>query len=66
MSESKAITTRMLEYAPKGAFLYCRKCGARYSADHHDYSFWRDPDESFECCGVLNRLVVERKELIDV
>lgn len=37
-----------LPHDPKGVFLYCPRCGERYSADRRDY-FMADPNTKFRC-----------------
>ena len=39
-------------------FLYCRKCGAEYSANAGDY-FMAPSDHVFKCCNV-NMLLVKK------
>ena len=42
------VTTETLKDAPKNAMLWCSECGAQFSANYSDYSFWRD-DKPFIC-----------------
>jgi len=46
-------------------FLYCCKCGAKYSADAGDY-FMVSPEQVFRCCGCNLLLVVEKVALLEV
>ena len=46
-------------------FLYCRKCGAEYSAHAGDY--WNTPDSHvFKCCRVNMVLVTAKRVLTEV
>ena len=46
-------------------FLYCRKCGAEYSANAGDY--WNTPDSHvFKCCRVNMMLVTASRVLTEV
>lgn len=47
------------------AFLYCTKCGARYSPTAGDY-FWADDAHVFRCCRRNMLLVTEQHVLTEV
>jgi hypothetical protein len=40
--------------------LMCACCGAEYSANKGDYSFWMSPTEVFTCCDEPMTLVRKR------
>jgi hypothetical protein len=46
-------------------FLYCRKCGAEYSANAGDY-FMARPGHVFKCCKVNMLLVTAKRVLTEV
>lgn len=58
-----------LKEAPSNAFLYCWKCGNRFSATYGDY-FWKRADEPFRCADghrpINMRLVTSRVVLTEV
>jgi len=47
----------------QGEFLYCRVCGAHYSATAGDY-FMANPKAEFICCGEPMVLAREHKEIV--